>query len=278
MKNASVVVFGCLALGVGMAAAACGGSTDVPVLQNSGSDLGAIDSGTGKCGDSACSSGQLCCAGPDEFCTPTCETVTKCPVLGRACKVPPDGGGGTTDAGPPTGFTWYTTCGSPSCHPPAADAGPPVVCPAVGSACSTKGQTCGDPATTDCGEIQVCDDHDPKGGVGGCPISTKKAKQDIAYVDPAALQRLHDETMQMRLATYRYKGPFVDPTDPNATHLGFIVEDQPQSLSVDRGHDRVDLYGYMSMAVATMQVQEKKIAQLEREIADVKKTCAPKAR
>ena len=32
----------------------------------------------------------------------------------------------------------------------------------------------------------------------------------------------------------------------------------------------------MSMAVATMQVQEKKIAQLEREIADVKKTCATK--
>jgi hypothetical protein len=78
----------------------------------------------------------------------------------------------------------------------------------------------------------------------------------------------------MRLATYRYKGPFVDPNDPNAKHLGFIVEDQPQSLSVDRGHDRVDIYGYMSMAVATMQVQEKEIAQLKKEIADVKATCA----
>lgn len=281
MKSSNVVVLGCLALGVGIAAAACGGSTDVPVLQNSGSDLGAvIDAGTGKCGDTACTSGQLCCEGPDEFCTPTCSNVTKCPVLGRACKVSTDGGtidSGAIDAGPPTTLTWYTTCGDPVCRPP-ADGGTPVVCPAVGSACTTKGEMCGDPATSNCGVIQVCDDHDPKGGVGGCPISTKKAKQDIAYVDPAALQRLHDETIQMRLATYRYKGPFVDPSDPNATHLGFIVEDQPQSLSVDRGHDRVDLYGYMSMAVATMQVQEKRIAQLEREIADVKKTCANKPR
>lgn len=278
MKNANVVVFGCLALGVALVAAACGGTSDVPVLQNTGSDLGAIDAGTGKCGASPCASGELCCESADESCSPTCTKVAKCPVYGRPCKVPADDGGTIDAAPPPPAFTWYTTCGSPSCHPPAADAGPPVVCPAVGSACTTKGETCGDPATTDCGVIQVCDDHDPKGGPGGCPISTKKAKDDIAYVDAAALQRLHDETLQMRLATYRYKGPFIDPNDPNAKHLGFIVEDQPQSLSVDRGHDRVDLYGYMSMAVATMQVQEKEIAQLEREIADVKATCAPKAR
>jgi hypothetical protein len=282
MKKANVVVFGLLALGVGLGAAACGGSTDVPVLQNSGSDLNAIDAGTGKCGATACTSGQLCCASADESCTPTCTSVATCPVYGRPCKLPTEDGG-TVDAAPPPppppppAFTWYTTCGDPVCRAP-ADGGTPVVCPAVGSPCKTKGEMCGDPATADCGVVQVCDDHDPKGGAGGCPISTKKAKDEIAYVDAAALQRLHDETLQMRLATYRYKGPFVDPKDPNAKHLGFIVEDQPQSLSVDRGHDRVDLYGYMSMAVATMQVQEKEIAQLKREIADVKATCATKAR
>jgi hypothetical protein len=276
MNNAKIVVLGCVALGVGFVAAACGGSTDVPVLQNTGSDLGAIDAGTGKCGDTACAAGQLCCASADESCTPTCSNVTTCPVYGRPCKVPTDGGGVIDAAPPPTNLTWYTTCGDPVCRPPSADAGTPVACPAVGSACTTKGEMCGDPATANCGVVQVCDDHDPKGGVGGCPISTRKAKQEIAYVDPAALQRLHDETLQMRLATYRYKGPFVDPNDPNAKHLGFIVEDQPQSMSVDRGHDRVDLYGYMSMAVATMQVQEKEIAQLKKEIADVKATCAAK--
>lgn len=278
MKNANVVMLGLLALGVSAVAAACGGVTDVPVLQNSGSDLNALDAGTGKCGDKACSTGELCCASADESCSPTCTAgVTKCPVYGRPCKAPdPDAGGGV-DAGPPTTLAWYHTCGDPICRAPNDAGAPTVACPALGTPCTTKGQTCGDP-NANCGVIEVCDDHDPTSGPGGCPISTKKYKEDISYVDSAALQRLHDETIQMRLATYRYTGPFIDPSDPNAKHLGFIVEDQPQSLSVDRGHDRVDLYGYMSMAVATMQVQEKELARLQREIADVKASCAQKPR
>lgn len=263
-------------LTLGLVAAACGGTTDVPVLQMGTSELGAIDAGTGKCGANVCASGELCCESADDSCTPTCTKVAKCAAYGRPCKVPPtDPDAGTTP------FTWHQTCGDPVCGGPdpgnGTDAGPPPVCPALGSPCSAQGTTCGDPKTN-CGVIQVCDDHDPRGGPGGCPISTKKYKDEIGYVDGAALQRLHDETLQMRLATYRYKGPFIDPKDPNAKHLGFIIEDQPQSLSVDRGHDRVDLYGYMSMAVATMQVQDKEIAQLRREMADIKATCAQKPR
>ncbi len=278
-KTSSVLVLGSVALGIGLLAAACGGSADVPVIQNGAgsSELGTLDAGTGKCGADVCASGELCCASADESCSPICSKVAKCPAYGRPCKSG-DAGGPPTDAGPP--LTWYKTCGDVVCR--VRDAGAPVVCPAEGSPCAGKGTTCGDPATAQCGVIEVCDDHDPKalpgGGMNGCPISTKKAKDDIGYVDQAALQRLHDETLQMRLATYRYTGPFIDPKDPNAKHLGFIVEDQPQSLSVDRGHDRVDLYGYMSMAVATMQVQEKEITQLRREIADVKATCTQKPR
>jgi hypothetical protein len=166
---------------------------------------------------------------------------------------------------------WYATCGAPVCRAPSDDAGAPPVCATAGSSCTTKGETCGDP-NVGCGSIMVCDDHDPK--VGGCPISTRKAKDDIRYVDAPELQRLHDEVIGTRLATYRYQGPFVDPKDPSAKHLGFIVEDQPQSLSVDRGHDRVDLYGYVSMAVATMQVQEKEIAELRKELSAVKASCS----
>jgi hypothetical protein len=174
--------------------------------------------------------------------------------------------GGTT-------LKWYSTCGYPVCRAPSgADAGTTVVCPKEGSSCTTRGDTCGTASDVNCGSILVCDDHDPK--TAGCPISTQKAKDDIAYVDSADLQRLHDETLSMRLATYRYKGPFIDPKDPSAKHLGFIIEDQPQSLSVDRLHDRVDLYGYMSMAVATMQVQEKEIAELRKELSAVKATCS----
>jgi hypothetical protein len=272
--NRPMIFVGALGF-VGMAAVACGGS-DVPVLQNGASDLNTIDSGTGKCGAAACGAGELCCASADETCAPTCMAVATCPVYGRPCKVD---GGPSTDAGVDAAPTlqWYETCGDPVCRAPDAggptvDAGVPCTA-AIGASCATKGETCGDP-NANCGAVQVCDDHDPK--AGGCPISTKKAKDGITYVDQAELARLHDETLRMKLATYRYKGPFVDPNDPNAKHLGFIIEDQPASLSVDRGHDRVDIYGYVSMAVATMQVQDKELRDLRRELDEVKKSCAKK--
>jgi hypothetical protein len=52
------------------------------------------------------------------------------------------------------------------------------------------------------------------------------------------------------------------------------VEDQPQSLAVDRGFDRVDLYGYVSMVVASVQVQEKEIAALRSELEATKRHAA----
>ncbi len=94
-------------------------------------------------------------------------------------------------------------------------------------------------------------------------MSSSKFKNDIHYVDENQLEQLHDETMQVRLATYNYKGQF---GDPDVKHLGFIIEDNPQSFAVDRGHDRVDLYGYLSMVVAAMQVQERQIADLRRQL------------
>jgi hypothetical protein len=101
-----------------------------------------------------------------------------------------------------------------------------------------------------------------------CPVSSRKFKDGIEYVDGAGLQELHDETIGIRLATYNYK-PQID--DPNPRHLGFIIEDQPaQSPAVDWSHDRTDLYGYLSMVVATMQVQEKEIQSLRRELAETR--------
>jgi hypothetical protein len=85
----------------------------------------------------------------------------------------------------------------------------------------------------------------------------------VTYVDDAQLEMLHDEAIHMKLATYNYKPQF---DDPNPRHLGFIIEDDPRSPAVDRSFDRVDLYGYLSMAVAAMQVQEKEIAELRREL------------
>jgi hypothetical protein len=67
--------------------------------------------------------------------------------------------------------------------------------------------------------------------------------------------------MRIPLATYRYKN---DATP----HLGFIIEDvDARSPAVLPTRDRVDLYGFVSMAVATLQRQEKDIAALKADVA-----------
>jgi hypothetical protein len=125
------------------------------------------------------------------------------------------------------------------------------------------GQTCGTPSADNCGVSLVCASQDPKATPFGCPISSRTYKDGISYVDDAQLQQLHDEALGIRLATYTYK-PQV--ADPNPTHLGFIIEDNVESPAVDKTLSRVDLYGYVSMVVAGMQVQEKEIARLRSDL------------
>jgi hypothetical protein len=206
---------------------------------------------------------------------------TSTPADGGAA-LEPDGSS-VTDSGSDSdavasSLHWYLTCGDPVCPAPNVDAGADGgaadagTCPGIGANCSTLGQTCGGP--TSCNSVETCLDHDPLApGGGGCPMSSRRFKDDIEYLGPEQLERLHDEVLRMRLASYNYKGQYADP---NPKHLGFIVEDNPRSLSVDRGHDRVDVYGYLSMVVATMQVQEKEISELKRELAEARQGTNPK--
>ena len=174
-------------------------------------------------------------------------------------------------------LSWYLTCGDPVCQAPTSDAGlanaDGGACAPVGSSCSTAGDTCGtrDPGV-DCGATLVCAAHDPKAGVGGCPISSREFKDGIEYVDSDGLEQLHDQTLRIRLATYNYKPAYADP---KPRRLGFIIEDNPASPAVDPAHDSIELYGYLSMVVATMQVQEKEIASLKRELAETRKAAHP---
>jgi hypothetical protein len=95
--------------------------------------------------------------------------------------------------------------------------------------------------------------------------STARAKQDIAYVDASTEARLHDELMAVRLATYRYR-PGV--TGEDGVHLGFIIEDMPDdSPAVLPSRERVDIYGYLSMAVAALKVQERELEDLRDRVA-----------
>ena len=169
-----------------------------------------------------------------------------------------------TDAGA-SGLKWYWTCGDPVCQVPESDAGltddAGAPCPPVGSSCSPNGETCGTrTASAHCGAVEICDNHNP---AVNCPISSRRFKDGIEYVDDEGLEKLHDETLRIQLATYNYKS---EVCDPSPRHLGFIIEDMPQSPAVEPGQSHVDMYGYVSMVVAAMQVQEKEIAELRREL------------
>jgi hypothetical protein len=251
----------------GAALAACS-STEIPAGQDNGLTTGDGGADAGNCCQTgfdlyACTYSDggagFACHNPAQGCASSTTCGEGCdPVVSGAC------GGSTGDSGT-SDLQWYTTCGYPVCNvgdggSASADAGP--ACAPVGSSCTDKGQTCGTPSDANCGAILVCDDHDPRAS-GMCPISTKKYKDGIQYVDDAELTRLHDETLHMKLATYNYKSVVADP-DPK--HLGFIIEDNPSSLAVDKMHNRVDMYGYLSMIVASMQVQEKEIADLRSEL------------
>ena len=66
--------------------------------------------------------------------------------------------------------------------------------------------------------------------------------------------------MSWRLATWRYVAA------PEREHLGVIIDDIEPSPAVDSQRDQVDLYGYVSMTVATLQAQAAEIAELRRQI------------
>ena len=90
--------------------------------------------------------------------------------------------------------------------------------------------------------------------------SSRRLKEEIAYVSASDLERLKEEIVKIRLATFRYK------EGDKARHLGFIIEDSPGIPASDVARSRVDLYAYTSMAVAALQVQAKQIQQLEADV------------
>jgi hypothetical protein len=58
----------------------------------------------------------------------------------------------------------------------------------------------------------------------------------------------------------------------DARHLGFIIEDMPEgSAAVLPSRDRVDLYGYTSMTVASLQHQQREIDELKTELAKLRR-------
>ena len=184
-----------------------------------------------------------CCPGPAAQCPPPTTSTT------------------TTLPGP---LTWFYTCGDPVCgghgpHPGVSPCSPGAV---AGTACSPEGATC-DPGDS-CNQLLLCATSDPTHG-GMCPISRRAYKENIHYLNDADVERLHEELMRFRLATYQYKGA------PSERHLGFVIEDIEPSAAVDSGRNMVDLYGYTSMTVAALQSQAREIKVLKKEVVKLRR-------
>lgn len=205
------------------------------------------------CPASADSAGQTCGAGgtvcnyPGKQCT--CQIDCPQYPVGHEC--------------PDAGTTWVCLNRVDSCSTPR---------PSVGSPCTAQqeGQTCGLADPTECGQEQLsCEKGTWKLRAVNCPISTATAKKGIHYLDDGEVDSLKAATLSTKLATYRYKEGDESP------HLGFIIEDQPPgSPAVTESRRHVDLYGYVSMTVATLQAQQRELAALREEVRTLKKTCA----
>ncbi len=176
---------------------------------------------------------------------------------------PHDAGTKPVDAGPAqTGLKWFETCGAPVCQ------GSPWK-PTPGVPECTKGEKLGDPCQAaddmcdnkdSCKAFLVCATKDPKQGPGGCPISRRSFKTEIQYLSRSDEDRYARELQNLRLSTWVYR------QGDDRKRLGIILEDSPTSIAVDNGRDRVDLYSYVSLAVAALKVQRREIHELRREV------------
>ncbi len=101
----------------------------------------------------------------------------------------------------------------------------------------------------------------------GCPRSQRKVKKDINYLSETEKKGLNDELLGFRLATYRYKTENAE----HPTHLGFIIDDIAPSPAVQPSGERVDMYGYVTMSVAALQVQATQIAELRRQVEQLQR-------
>ncbi len=205
----------------------------------------------GHCVGAICSSAEVQCTG---------STIKVCETAPSGCEV--------CECRPEGSLQYYETCGDPVCGGHRTSEVPTCTSETVGAACSTSGVQC-DPVN-DCNSYIICADSDPKSQPGGCPISRRAYKEDIHYLSEAELAQAKEALLAIPLATYKYR----DAKDKRS-NLGFIIEDVEPSAAVNSGRNQVDLYGYLSMAVATLKLQEERIRALEARIESTEGASPP---
>jgi hypothetical protein len=228
--------------------------------------------------DADCPPNEACVSGVCEKPATGCLSNADCPpnetCVSGVCKAPAAGCLSDADCPPnetcvsgvckqlsPPSLQWFYTCGDPVCHGHTSHPGVASCTTEMpGQTCTTSGQEC-DPGDS-CDRLLLCTTTDPTKNPGGCPISRARFKHDIRYLPEAALARLREDLMTMRLTTWRYN----HEGEAGREHLGFIIDDNPDSPSVDASGDHVDLYGYTSMAVAAIQMQDRELAAQRKQI------------
>ena len=162
--------------------------------------------------------------------------------------------------------TWFDTCGAPVCRGYTGPfPGVPLCSDQVpGDTCDDLDVTC-DPED-DCDALVICATEDPLASPSGCPRSLAKFKKDIQYLTDSQKADATRWLKETRLATWRYN--WEDDAAPG--HLGFIIDDQPNSAAVRPDGETVDLYGYTSLAVAALQAQQVELDVLRAEMVQMR--------
>jgi len=169
-------------------------------------------------------------------------------------------------------YLWYRSCGDPVCGPGGSSSNAPACAmEQLGQACEPDSAPCdnGD----GCGVLLVCADGDPTMQFGGCPISRARFKRDIRYLSSEERASYATALLDLPLATYRYREVAGD-----RQHLGFVIDDVEPTLPVVSTGDHVDLYGYLSLAVAAVQEQNSEIEALRSEVSALRAELAASAR
>ncbi len=173
----------------------------------------------------------------------------------------PKDSGGAEDSTPET--AWYLTCGDPVCQEYAGPTAGVELCDdeAAGGECTTEGEIC-DPVDG-CNAMLICATEDPTQQEGGCPISLAKYKREIRYLSDGERATLARGALEMPIATwsYRWEPPGAAP------HLGFVIDDNEGSYAVAADGAHVDLYGYTSLALLSVQEQSDRLAEAEARLA-----------
>lgn len=223
---------------------ACG--EDAPSSDASSTDTTPVDTADATadvapdCG--GCASGFTCCAsrweGDRDRCVDLSKNPEHCGRCGETCE---------------SGACRANDCvASPSCDQ-ATPCGDGFTC----SELAAQGRCCPDgteftanissffgccPTTDACGCLD-----------GACPISRPERKVDIRRVSSAELAELGEALLATRLYTWRYEDA------PEALRFGFLIDADAPPFAVLPDGDRVDLYGYISLAVAAMKQQRAEV-------------------